>query len=148
MPRRSSGRRSSSSGPRGYGSRQYHSSPRPTPTPIPMRTSTSPGMGLGSAMATGMAFGGGSAMGHQVVRSLMGPQYGERGGEVMPSGRDQNVPTDVANENVEQSNYTQKQNPCMPYNMDFVNCLQTNPSDISKCQNLFENLVQCQKQLR
>ena len=88
MPRSFGGRsnsrgRSSSSGPssRSYGSSSgssYQAKPQPSFTQ--QTPSQRPGMfgggGLGSTMATGMAFGGGSAIGHSVVGSMMGGREG------------------------------------------------------------------------
>jgi hypothetical protein len=110
MPRggggRSSGRSSSSS------SRGYSSAPKPAarparrpasparsvarPAPVPAKPAApaqqaSSGPGLGSMVATGMAFGAGSAVAHQVVGGMMG-SGGHGGGQVGEGGYEQQLP--------------------------------------------------------
>lgn len=75
MPRRgSSGFGSRGSSPR-YSSRSSFANTRPQPQFV--QPTRQPGMfsGLGSTLATGMAFGAGSAIAHQAIRGIMGPNY-------------------------------------------------------------------------
>ena len=154
MPR---GRSNSNSSKSSYGSKS-NTSANTTPTtqtktsqPAPsqanhqnlptQQTTTSGGMmsGLGSTLVSGMAFGAGSEVAHQAVRGLMG------------SGSDKK---ESSTENkVEQSNQTktqqqqQHQNICSFQNQKFVNCLKENGNDISECQNFFNDLKACEKQI-
>ena len=57
-----------SRGGRSSGSRSYGSHARPVAAHPPQ----SSGPGFGSMLMTGMALGGGSAIGHEVVRGVMG----------------------------------------------------------------------------
>ena len=163
MPRRSSGR---SGGYRGsYGSRSYsmnRSTPRGSTyssySSAPKytgqsRTSTGstlptqrPGIGLGSALATGMAFGGGSAIAHNVVRSMMGGGGGYYPTESTQTGG----PVESVNNDPYQAE-SQKQDtqkyPCYDYNVKFVDCLKMNENDISKCQKGFDELRYCERSL-
>jgi len=143
MPR---GRSSSSSRSRSssYGSRNsYSRSPQPQRS-VPQRSyqqtmpvQQKPGMmgGLGSTIMTGMAFGAGSEIAHQAVRGVMGG--GSHGGV-------QQAPQDYPQEQ-QQQEPIQQQNPCMNYNMKFVECLKSNGNDISDCQNFFNDLKQCEQ---
>lgn len=74
MPR--SGSRSGGFSSRGPSSRSSYTATRPMPATM-QPISRSPGImsGLGSTLATGMAFGAGSAVAHQAIRSIMGPSY-------------------------------------------------------------------------
>jgi hypothetical protein len=93
--------------------------------------------GIGSTIVSGMAFGGGSEIGHQAVRALMG------GGSHSQAPQQQNA------QPVEQNtqNQQQKQNPCSDYNFRFVDCLKVNDNNISSCQSLFDDLKSCEKSL-
>jgi len=91
---------------------------------------------------TGMAFGGGSAIGHTAVRSLMG---GDNHNQTMPENSQQNQPQQNQTNPQQQSQSQQQQNPCMDYNLKFINCLKTSESGISSCQNLFDDLKSCEK---
>jgi hypothetical protein len=158
----SPGYRSSSSG--SYGSTRPSGNTRnmynnPSSSNPNFLTSKGPGMGLGTAMATGMAFGGGSALAHHAIGGIMG-----RGPYASPS---ENYPISGSSENV-QSNLpmdygveelrkpvTQeelveqqmKTNPCYDYNVKFVSCLKDNFNDIAKCQNVFDDMLSCEKSL-
>ncbi|CAA3018661.1 Hypothetical predicted protein [Olea europaea subsp. europaea] len=76
MPRRSSGR---SGGPAWSAPHPAATNPRPAPVQAPAPPaaplkSTTVGGGLGSVVAEGMAFGGGSAIAHRAVDSMLGPR--------------------------------------------------------------------------
>jgi hypothetical protein len=167
MPRRSSGRSSGYGRSRGFsGGRSYSSSRSPNYSKSPNYKSTNyskpssqpytsqvqsrnlGGMGLGSMMATGMALGGGSALGHHIVGSMLGGH-----------GRAQYSPSEQLNtsgplENVEnqpvqtENQIKQNENPCMGYNNKFIECLKDNPENISRCQVYFDDMITCEKSLR
>jgi hypothetical protein len=95
--------------------------------------------GIGSTIVQGMAFGGGSEIGHQVVRSMMGgSSHGSQ-------------PTENQNAQVQQQQQPQQtqqnQNPCSGFNMKFVECLKTSNNDISACQSTFNDLKLCQNSM-
>lgn len=157
MPRgggRSSGGRSGSSRSSSYGSNTSRSSsmgagnrtqqakqPTPTSTQPPMQQGGGSMLGgIGSTIVTGMAFGGGSEIGHQVVRSMMGGK--EQHGEPVQQQPQQQQPMEN-----QQQQPQQKQNPCFGYNTRFIDCLKTNDNSISHCQSLFDDLKSCEKSL-
>lgn len=96
--------------------------------------------GIGSTIAQGMAFGAGSEVAHQAVRSVMG---GGSHGNAMPmeSQQPQIQPQQVEN------NTQAKQNPCMDFNTRFIDCLKYNNNTISMCQSIFDDLKSCEKNL-
>ena len=91
--------------------------------------------GLGGMLATGLAFGAGSAVAHTAVRSMMGGSNEHEQGQVQEgqSGQGQ----------------TQQGQPqtqvCQNEMMNFSQCLQRN-EDLSYCQNLGDMLKNCRKQ--
>jgi hypothetical protein len=91
--------------------------------------------GLGSTIMTGMALGAGSAVGHQVVRSMMG------GSEK----QEQPVQQEQQQEQTQNSSYNT--NPCQDFNNKFVDCLKFSNNDIAQCQNMFNELKSCQSKL-
>ena len=126
------------------------SSARPQATQRPVQTaqatppmqSSGGGMlgGIGSTIVQGMAFGGGSEIGHQVVRSMMGgSSHGNHQGE------NQNAP--VQQNQQQQQQTTQNENPCSGFNMKFVECLKTSNNEISSCQSIFNDLKLCQNSM-
>jgi hypothetical protein len=141
------GRSSSSSS--NYGSRSASPSYSQPRTQQPNHQQATPvqrggGMmgGIGSTIMTGMAFGAGSEIAHQAVRGIMG------GG----SHNQQQVPQQTSNEIQQQpmqnqQQQQQQQNPCMSYNLKFVECLKFNDNSISSCQTLFDDLKSCEKSL-
>ncbi len=145
MPRgRSSSRSSRSSG---FSSRSSSrsASPPPQQTRPPMQApqQRSGGMmgGLGSTIMTGMAFGAGSEVAHQAVRSVTGGGSREQQPEQSQSNQTQTQPQ-------QQANYQpQQQNPCLEFNTKFVDCLKRENNDISSCQSLFDELKTCEKNL-
>jgi len=113
-----SGGFSSSSGPRrstGY------AAPPPSQA-APAR----PGMlgGIGSTIAQGMAFGAGSEVAHQAVRSVMGGSSHH---------------TEQAQSSAPQT----QADPCFNQNQDFLSCLKASPNDISMCQSYLDILKSC-----
>lgn len=143
---RSSGSRSSS-----YGSRSSstHTAPprtnvAPTHSSSPMTSGGSMMGGLGSTLMTGMAFGGGSAIGHSVVRNLMGGSSGHEQNNVQPQYQNQ---AEYNQNNAGNTQTESKINPCTDYNFKFVECLKSSDNDIAKCQSLFDELKNCEKGL-
>lgn len=154
MPRGRSSRSSSSSSRSSYGSRNNSSSRSPQPQ---QRQQTQPqqtfqqqvpaqrpgGMmsGIGSTIMTGMAFGAGSEIAHQAVRGIIGGGHNNGGS-----------PHEVPQQEVKQveqvqQNQHQQVNPCMTYNNKFIDCLKQNGNDISSCQNFFDDLKICEKNM-
>ena len=152
MPRGRSSR-SSSSSRSSYGSRNNSSSRSPQPQQRqqtqPQQTfqqqvpAQRPGMmsGIGSTIMTGMAFGAGSEIAHQAVRGIIGGGHNN-------GGSPQEVPQqEVKQVEQVQQNQHQQVNPCMTYNNKFVDCLKQNGNDISSCQNFFDDLKICEKNM-
>ena len=81
--------------------------------------------GLGGTIMQGMAFGAGSEVAHQVVRSVMGGS----GGNIHQAPADQQQPQDL----------------CTEYNLNLVKCIKQNADGISMCQDYMNMLQQCQK---
>jgi hypothetical protein len=92
--------------------------------------------GIGSTIMTGMAFGGGSEIGHQIVRSMTG---GSGHKEQQPQQQVENT-----NNNAYQNNNANS-NPCQSFNMKFVDCLKMSNNEIAQCQSIFDDLKVCQK---
>jgi hypothetical protein len=169
MPRRSGvgTQRRSSSGFGGNSYRGYSSSRSPprqhaydfsrrgqaTSTPYQTYRQPTQGMGLGSMLATGMAFGAGSAVAHNAIRGVMGgntnlPQSYQQESEMKSISQGQENQQANTNENnkwVEEQ--AKKEIPCFDYNLKFVDCLKMNENDIGKCQNFFDDIKQCQKNI-
>jgi hypothetical protein len=142
---RSGGRSSGFGGRSTSTGRTSSTSSRPTQPPVSRTQNSAPvqqssgGMmgGLGSTIVQGMAFGGGSAIGHQVVRSMFG------GSSEVPEKRpEENTPMENTN-----SNNQQKTSPCSNYNFKFIECLKFNDNNISSCQNFFDDLKSCERSL-
>ncbi|KAH7847688.1 hypothetical protein Vadar_029055 [Vaccinium darrowii] len=102
----------------------------PAPPPAPLQRAPATG-GLGSAIAEGMAFGGGNAIAHRVVDAMMGPRTirHETVASSVPSAA--SVPT---NSDV-----------CDGQSKAFTYCLNSYGSDISKCQFYMDMLSECRK---
>jgi len=151
MPRRSSSRGSSprSSSP----NRSTYSSSLQRPTiqrPVsPPTTRTSPGVyqgpGLLGTMAQGMAFGAGSEVGHQALRSLTGG--GGQGG-YYPEQVQQQGPAYYSTGGQEGQAGKQLERPCEKENMDFINCFQNNASEIVRCQPYLDAFKECEKKVQ
>jgi hypothetical protein len=115
-----------------------------TATPVPQTTGGGMMGGLGSTIMTGMAFGAGSEIAHQAVRSVMGGGSSQHTpSEVRPEQSGQ--PMEYQNQNNVQNQ--QKTTPCNEYNFKFVECLKGNDNNISTCQTFFDDLKSCEKSL-
>ena len=114
-------------------------------TTAPMQSGGGMMSGLGGMVMTGMAFGGGSAIGHSVVKSMMG---GGESKENLPQQNNQQPQQiqEVENSNVNQ-NTQQKPHPCQEFNMKFVDCLKFNDNNIANCQSYFDQMKSCEKSL-
>lgn len=142
---------SSNTGYRSSTSSQSYKSPYTSnPTSTPARPGIGlGGMGMGSAVATGMALGGGSALGHHIVGGMLGSH-----GNQVTASQDPYLPqqqfsgeTRPAMTQEEDKQQLIKSNPCYEYNIKFVECLRENSNDISRCQNIFSDLTSCEKSL-
>ena len=85
--------------------------------------------GIGSTIAQGMAFGAGSEVAHQAVRSWFGG--GHSTAQAQPAAQEAT---------------TQRGNSigCQMENDNLVNCLKFHTSDISQCQDYMSLLKQCE----
>lgn len=110
------------------------------PSTPPMQ-STGGGMmgGIGSTIVQGMAFGGGSEVGRQVVRSVMGGSSHESSAPVEKNS----APVEQVQQQQPQQTQ-QNQNPCQGFNLKFIECLKSNNNEISSCQSVFNDLKLCQ----
>ncbi|CAK64123.1 unnamed protein product (macronuclear) [Paramecium tetraurelia] len=128
MPRRSG----SSSRSRPSPSRSTATAARPAPqTQAPAQTPVKSGgmfSGLGSTLMTGMAFGAGSEVAHQAIRSVMG-------------GSSQSQPVEQQSQ---QQAPQQQQQACQNESQMITNCLQMN-SEITRCQPYMDIFKECQK---
>jgi len=111
--------------------------PQTTTSSVPAQKQGGMMSGLGSTMMTGMAFGAGSEIAHQAIRSVTG------GGS---HGHVENATQQELNQNHEETPKVQ-QNQCFSFNQKFVDCLKISGNDISDCQNLFNDLKSCEKGL-
>lgn len=104
-------------------------------SPLQQAPTQSTGMlgGIGSTIMQGMAFGAGSEVAHQAVRSFMG---GSSHNQVQEQPQQQN----------QQQQYQQQQ-PCQQEISNFSDCIQRN-SDLSYCQNFSDILKSCKEQNR
>ena len=107
--------------------------PQPQKTTVPPQQVSQPqsgGMlsGIGSTIMQGMAFGAGSEVAHQAIRSLMG---GSSHNQQQVAQQPQQAP----------QQYT---NPCQMEITNFSSCLQAN-DDVSYCQSYSDMLKQCKK---
>ena len=106
---------------------------RPQPAqqaPMQQPTTQKTGMfsGIGSTIMQGMAFGAGSEVAHQAVRSVMGG-----------SSSHQQAP-----QQQQQVQQQQQQNPCQMEIQNFGQCLERN-TDLSYCQSLSDILKSCRQ---
>jgi hypothetical protein len=99
-------------------------------------------------MMQGMAFGGGSAVAHRVVDSVAGPRTMQiehmNENPVMPSANAYNsvdsaksTPTNVA--------ASTPNTQCGEEIKSFLECMNDNGQDVSKCRFAFDILSQCQQ---
>ena len=96
-------------------------------------------------MATGMAFGGGSAIGHSVIGGLMGNRGGN--GEMANTQNPQNTQIDPYSTSQQTAQQEINKNPCFDFGQKFIECLKENQSEISKCQIIMNDLNYCQKSM-
>ena len=95
-------------------------------------------------MASGFAFGAGSAVAHHAVGSLLGGRSSNS--ESTPA--QQAAPAgSQAYGGSEQSTYASQEhvNPCQTFNMALLQCLQSNNNQIGICQSSMDQMVQCER---
>lgn len=83
---------------------------------------------------------------HNVVGTFMGGQ--RYGSPLQPLGRirlDESEPIKRVTTNAEVAKFD---NPCLDANLKLVYCLKENNNDITKCQNLFDDLKVCEDNLK
>ena len=80
------------------------------------------GGGLMQTMVTGAAFGAGSEVGHQAVRSMMGG--GSSGGHSEPAQQQQQEQQVDYSQGQSAAQSQQYENPCMSINQSLMRCLQ------------------------
>ena len=129
--------------------------PRPAPTPTPAAAPQQGGgmmSGLAGTVMTGMAFGAGSEVAHQAVRSVMGGGGSGHGNQGGAPQEQQQQPQQMQQQQMQQpagytdSGYGQQQEaPCQAFNTNFVNCLKQNDSDIGMCQQYMDMIKQCER---
>ena len=101
------------------------------------------GGGLMGTMVQGAAFGAGSEVGHQAVKSLMGGG-GSGGGHSEPA-QQQEYAQPAQQEYAQPAQQQQQENPCMGFNQNLMSCLQQNRGEITICQNYMDMLNQCER---
>ncbi|EGR27480.1 hypothetical protein IMG5_195270 [Ichthyophthirius multifiliis] len=102
---------------------------KPAPQPVAQQQQKSGGMfsGLGSTLMQGMAFGAGSEVAHQAIRSVIGSGS---------SHNSQEAP-------VQQQQQIQPQQ-CGEETNSFSNCLRQH-TELSMCQSYMDMLKECQR---
>ena len=130
MPRGGSrgGSRSSSRSPP---PRSTNTATRPQQQPAQQQQTQSGGGllgGIGSTIMQGFAFGTGSAIAHNAVRSMMGGSSDQQ----------------VQEQQGQQEQYASQSQPCQTEINNFSQCLQRN-DDLSYCQNFADMLKICKK---
>jgi len=111
-----------------------------TPTTATQQTSGSSmgGGGLGSAIATGMAFGVGSGLGHAAAGSMIDAVSGSGDNE------DGVMYDEYDNNGQQQMQQQQDEHPCVKYWEQFQTCMNMNAEDIGGCQRFYDNFGRCQ----
>jgi len=111
---------------------------RPPPPPAPMPQQQSGGMlsGLGSTIAQGFAFGTGSAIAHRAVGAVANSFGGSEEQVQQPQQNQYQVPLQ------------QPQTVCIDFQNQFNYCMQRSNGNVSECQDLFNELAQCQQNAR
>lgn len=102
--------------------------------------------GMGGMLMSGMAFGAGSEIAHQGVRSMMGGGSGH-GGAPAEQAPAQGAPMQQQQQQEQEQyvDYSQQQvNPCQDFNLNFVQCLKQNSNQIDMCQSYMNMLQQCE----
>ena len=133
MPRRSSFGGRSSSPNRGTTTAR---APPPQPkTQAPPQQKQGGGFlsNMAGTMMQGMAFGAGSEVAHQGIRSLMGGGSGHH--ETVDQQQMQQAP----------AQQMQQQGICQTENSNFVDCLKFNNNQIASCQSFFDSLKMCEQ---
>ena len=98
--------------------------PTLNPAVAPVRSS-----GFISTVMDGLAFGSGSAIAHRAVGAVFGGIGGPPTSETAPAA-------------------AKKVSSCAPFQAEFTQCLNSNPSDAELCQGFFDTLSQCQTDAR
>ncbi|THG23813.1 coiled-coil-helix-coiled-coil-helix domain-containing protein 10, mitochondrial-like [Camellia sinensis] len=104
--------------------------PAPAPAPATAQGESAKG-GLGASVADGMAFGGGNAIGHRAADAVIGPRVFRH--EVVGSSVPSVAPVSADSDT------------CGGQSKSFIDCLNYNASDISKCQFYMDMLCECHK---
>lgn len=99
------------------------------------------GSGLMGTLATGMAFGAGSEIAHQAVRSVIG---GGSSGHSEPQ-QQQQAAAPQQMQPAQQQMQQPVQNPCVGFNQRLIQCLQQNRDDVAFCQSYMDMLSQCER---
>ena len=129
MPRRSGGMSSKSYSRSGPTRSTATTAPPPRASAPPQQAQGGSMLGgLAGTMVQGMAFGAGSEVAHQAVRSFMG------------GSSHQEAPQQAAQP--AQSGYEA----CSRENQNFMSCLQQYPGDIAACQSVLDLFKQCKGQ--
>lgn len=94
------------------------------------------GAGLMATMAQGVAFGAGSEVAHQAVRSFMGGGSGSSGHAEPAAAPAAAAPMSAASTSAPV---------CQMPQQDLYKCLQEQNGNVSACQYYFDALKQCQQ---
>ncbi len=133
----------------GYRSTGYASRPTSNPYTTQVQSRNLAGMGLGSMIATGMAIGGGSALGHHLVGNMLGghgrAQYYANQPVISQPKPIQATENEPVIQGEGQTTQKPIENPCADYNFKFIECLRDNQDNISRCQNMFDDMLSCEK---
>ena len=77
---------------------------------------------------------------------MMGGSGGQGGQQAEGQQQQQQMQGPPAEYGEQQQSYQQEQqNPCQGFNMNFVNCLKQNSTDVGFCQQYMDMLQQCEK---
>ena len=110
--------------------------PAPAAPAAPVQSGGGMMSGIAGTVVQGMAFGAGSEVGHQAVRSLMGGSSGHA------PAQQQEAPAQQTQQ------YAQPQeHPCQGPNTNFMTCLRSNNGDIGICQQYMDILQQCERDM-
>ena len=90
-------------------------------------------------LAQGMAFGAGSEVAHQAVRSMMGGGSSSGHQEAPPA------PAPAAPQMAPAPQMSSANNACAFPQQDFMRCMQANNNDVAKCDFYYQALKQCQE---
>ncbi|KAG0467252.1 hypothetical protein HPP92_018245 [Vanilla planifolia] len=135
MPRRSSaGRSAPRAAPRAAPLRNPPQPATHAPPPAPVQGGGSILGGIGSTIAQGMAFGTGSAVAHRAVDAVLGPRTIQHEAVVSQSTEPAAVP--MGNPGVDA---------CSIQSKAFQDCINSNGSDISRCQFYLDMLTECRR---